>query len=76
MPVRCSSLPTGVRLALLNRSSSRQQQKKDFHTTLPRRDDKAAIDSSTNHYETLKLAPGATPAEIKKYETQFLRMKE
>lgn len=70
MPVRCSSLPTGVRLALLNRSSSRQQQqqqqKKGFHTTLPRRDDKAAIDSSTNHYETLKLAPGATPAEIKK----------
>ncbi|KAF7535500.1 hypothetical protein G7054_g5350 [Neopestalotiopsis clavispora] len=68
MPVRCSSLPTGVRLALFNRSSpstSRQQQQHGFHTTLPLRHDAAAIDRSRNHYETLNLAPGATPAEIK-----------
>ncbi|ETS82082.1 hypothetical protein PFICI_07084 [Pestalotiopsis fici W106-1] len=68
MPVRCSSLPTGVRLALLNRSSTSRQhhQKQGFHTTSHLRHDAAAIDSSRNHYETLNLAPGASPAEIKK----------
>ncbi|KAI0387011.1 DnaJ-domain-containing protein [Hypomontagnella monticulosa] len=35
-----------------------------FHTTACLRDEQ--IDNSRNHYETLKLQPGATPAEIKK----------
>ncbi|KAH9906942.1 DnaJ-domain-containing protein [Xylariomycetidae sp. FL2044] len=35
-----------------------------FHSTPARRDE--AIDNARNHYETLKLQPGATPAEIKK----------
>ncbi|KAI1808977.1 DnaJ-domain-containing protein [Daldinia bambusicola] len=41
-----------------------QQQLKPFHTTARLRDEQ--IDNSRNHYETLKLQPGATPAEIKK----------
>ncbi|KAI0017718.1 DnaJ-domain-containing protein [Xylariomycetidae sp. FL0641] len=40
------------------------QQKQQFHTSRPLRDE--AIDNATNHYETLKLKPGATPAEVKK----------
>ncbi|KAI1467934.1 DnaJ-domain-containing protein [Daldinia caldariorum] len=41
-----------------------QHQPKPFHTTACLRDEQ--IDNSRNHYETLKLQPGATPAEIKK----------
>ncbi|KAI1270262.1 hypothetical protein F5Y18DRAFT_8650 [Xylariaceae sp. FL1019] len=37
---------------------------RNFHTTTPSRDE--AIDNARNHYETLKVPPGATPAEIKK----------
>ncbi|KAI8957852.1 DnaJ-domain-containing protein [Daldinia sp. FL1419] len=46
-------------------STTRQQQMpKLFHNTACLRDEH--IDNSRNHYETLKLQPGATPAEIKK----------
>ena len=38
-----------------------------FHSTAARRD--AAIDNARDHYETLKVAPTATPAEIKKYDS-------
>ncbi|KAI1341361.1 hypothetical protein F5Y15DRAFT_413893 [Xylariaceae sp. FL0016] len=41
-----------------------RQPKQSFHSTNPLRDE--AIDNSQNHYETLKLRPGATPAEVKK----------
>ncbi|KAM0809099.1 putative J domain-containing protein [Seiridium cardinale] len=49
-----------------HQQKQQQQRRQPFHTTSPLRDDKAEIDSATNHYETLKLAPGATTAEIKK----------
>lgn len=42
-----------------------KQEYRSFHASPPLRD--SAIDNSRNHYETLKLHPGATPAEIKKY---------
>ncbi|KAI0206032.1 hypothetical protein F4808DRAFT_189455 [Astrocystis sublimbata] len=42
--------------------STRRQR--PFHTTVPRRDE--AIDNARNHYETLKVSPGASPADIKK----------
>ncbi|CAJ2502232.1 Uu.00g096260.m01.CDS01 [Anthostomella pinea] len=38
--------------------------RRPFHSTTSLRDN--AIDNSRNHYETLKLQPGATPAEVKK----------
>ncbi|KAI1658133.1 DnaJ-domain-containing protein [Daldinia decipiens] len=41
-----------------------QKQQKPFHSTAGLRDEQ--IDNSRNHYETLKLQPGATPADIKK----------
>ncbi|KAK7755968.1 hypothetical protein SLS62_001910 [Diatrype stigma] len=41
-----------------------QQQRATFHTTSHLRDDQ--IDNAQNHYETLKLEPSATPAEVKK----------
>lgn len=44
--------------------SWRQPQKQPFHSSARLRDKQ--IDNSQNHYETLKLQPGATPAEIKK----------
>lgn len=43
-----------------------------FHATPPRRD--AEIDRASNHYETLKVAPSATPAEIKRYASLGLRL--
>ncbi|KAH8201934.1 hypothetical protein TruAng_003926 [Truncatella angustata] len=80
MPLRCASLLTGIRLAQNPRAqwpAARTSQqhlaaardhrlRRPFHTTSPLRDDKADIDRATNHYETLKIAPGSTPAEIKK----------
>ncbi|OTA80364.1 hypothetical protein M434DRAFT_38003 [Hypoxylon sp. CO27-5] len=45
-------------------SSSWRQPQKLFHSSASLRDEQ--IDNSQNHYETLKLQPGATPAEIKK----------
>ncbi|KAI1359318.1 hypothetical protein F5Y08DRAFT_319869 [Xylaria arbuscula] len=39
-------------------------RRQPFHSTAPRRD--AAIDNARDYYETLKVAPTATPAEIKK----------
>ncbi|KAI0393269.1 hypothetical protein F5Y17DRAFT_314501 [Xylariaceae sp. FL0594] len=39
-------------------------RRRQFHTTSPCRDD--VIDNARNHYETLKVSPTATPAEIKK----------
>ncbi|OTA99889.1 hypothetical protein M426DRAFT_324786 [Hypoxylon sp. CI-4A] len=41
-----------------------QQQQQPFHSTARLCDEQ--IDNAQNHYETLKLHPGATPAEIKK----------
>ncbi|TGJ81489.1 hypothetical protein E0Z10_g7271, partial [Xylaria hypoxylon] len=38
--------------------------RRPFHSTAARRD--ATIDNARNHYETLKLAPTASAAEIKK----------
>lgn len=46
------------------RPPHQQQQKKFFHATSRLRDEQ--IDNAQNHYETLKLEPGATPADIKK----------
>ncbi|KAI1764169.1 DnaJ-domain-containing protein [Hypoxylon sp. FL1150] len=43
---------------------ARQRWRRDLHSTASLRDDQ--IDNSTNHYETLKLQPGATPGDIKK----------
>ncbi|OTB16738.1 hypothetical protein K445DRAFT_317027 [Daldinia sp. EC12] len=45
-------------------SLTTSKQRKTFHSTAGLRDEQ--IDNSRNHYETLKLQPGATPAEIKK----------
>ncbi|KAI0156864.1 DnaJ-domain-containing protein [Xylariaceae sp. FL1272] len=47
-----------------SRLNSKINGPRNFHTTAPNRDE--AIDNARNHYETLKLPPGATPAEIKK----------
>lgn len=52
-PVPARSRPAGSRSATAL-----------FHTTARLRDDQ--IDKAGNHYEALKLHPGATPAEIKK----------
>ncbi|KAI0506277.1 DnaJ-domain-containing protein [Xylaria bambusicola] len=41
-----------------------QPVRRPFHATATRPD--AAIDNARDHYETLKVAPTATPAEIKK----------
>ncbi|KAI0479868.1 DnaJ-domain-containing protein [Xylaria cf. heliscus] len=38
--------------------------RRSFHNSVARRDD--AIDNARSHYETLKIAPTASPAEIKK----------
>ncbi|KAI1350280.1 hypothetical protein F5Y01DRAFT_158910 [Xylaria sp. FL0043] len=38
--------------------------RRNFHGTAARHDD--AIDNARNHYETLKVAPSASPSEIKK----------
>ncbi|KAI1501807.1 DnaJ domain-containing protein [Biscogniauxia marginata] len=46
------------------RREQQQHHRRLFHSTCSRADE--AIDNSRNHYETLKLHPGATPAEIKK----------
>ncbi|KAI0099460.1 DnaJ-domain-containing protein [Daldinia grandis] len=45
-------------------ASSTVKQQQPFHSTASLRDEQ--IDNSQNHYETLKLQPGATPADIKK----------
>ncbi|KAI0448408.1 hypothetical protein F5B21DRAFT_522011 [Xylaria acuta] len=42
----------------------RTNTRRPFHSTAARRDD--AIDNARNHYETLKVAPTASPADIKK----------
>lgn len=41
-------------------------QQLSFHSTAIYRD------AAQNHYETLQVAPNATPAEIKKYDRPFL----
>ncbi|KAI1812642.1 DnaJ-domain-containing protein [Poronia punctata] len=46
-----------------NRNNARRHRR-PFHTTSSRSDD--VIDNAKNHYETLKIAPGATTTEIKK----------
>lgn len=57
-----------------HQQQQRQQQsrtrKHAFHTT-SRLQDKQ-IDNAQNHYEALKLEPGATPAEVKKYVLCFV----
>ncbi|KAI0544651.1 DnaJ-domain-containing protein [Xylaria curta] len=42
----------------------RPNGRRPFHSTASRRDD--AIDNARNHYETLKVEPTASPADIKK----------
>ncbi|KAI0885726.1 DnaJ-domain-containing protein [Annulohypoxylon maeteangense] len=58
-PRRC--LLYGIAPFLLSPATSPSN---GFHSSTHLRDKQ--IDSSKNHYETLKLQPGATPAEIKK----------
>ncbi|KAI0134221.1 hypothetical protein BJ170DRAFT_191022 [Xylariales sp. AK1849] len=70
MPLRYASLPAALRLGVSTPAQWPQPQllacsrRRPFHSTSALRDDE--IDAATNHYETLKLAPGATAAEIKK----------
>ncbi|KAI2627333.1 DnaJ-domain-containing protein [Hypomontagnella submonticulosa] len=75
MPFRCAVSPLAApavhpRLYLLyapfliTPESSPRQKHQPFHSTACLRDKQ--IDNSQNHYETLKVQPGATPAEIKK----------
>ncbi|KAI1140208.1 DnaJ-domain-containing protein [Hypoxylon sp. FL0543] len=77
MPLRCAVFPVVASAAHPRRcplhapiaiaptaSPPRRQHRKPFHSSASLRDKQ--IDNSKNHYETLKLQPGATPAEIKK----------
>ncbi|XXH04303.1 Mitochondrial porin [Hypoxylon texense] len=78
MPFRCALSPSTTahpRQCLLqlcqyvlpvrsNAPPSRGGRRRQLHSTASLRDEQ--IDNSTNHYETLKLHPGATPTDIKK----------
>ncbi|KAI1778692.1 DnaJ-domain-containing protein [Hypoxylon cercidicola] len=72
MPFRCAlspsitALPRQCLLHLCQHTtlSSCGGPRRQLHNTASLRDEQ--IDNSTNHYETLKLHPGATPADIKK----------
>ncbi|KAI1093129.1 DnaJ-domain-containing protein [Rostrohypoxylon terebratum] len=78
MPLRCAASPLaasvsarprrcllyGIPPFVLSPTNAPRQKLCGFHSSARLRDEQ--IDSSTNHYETLKLQPGATPAEIKK----------
>ncbi|KAI2618224.1 DnaJ-domain-containing protein [Hypoxylon sp. NC1633] len=74
MPLRYTvlpfvSTPTRMRQCLsyapfLFLVAAANPSQRPFHGTACRQDDQ--IDNSQNHYETLKLNPGATPVEIKK----------
>ncbi|KAI1735415.1 DnaJ-domain-containing protein [Xylaria scruposa] len=68
-----STLSTSRRPELLSRNAIPTRQRnalrgvnlrRSFHGTAARQDD--AIDNARNHYETLKIAPTASPADIKK----------
>ncbi|TRX93448.1 hypothetical protein FHL15_005723 [Xylaria flabelliformis] len=78
-PIHClflyppSTLSTSRRPELFPRSAipprrrnvfRRANGRRSFHSTAARQDD--AIDNARNHYETLKIAPTASPADIKK----------
>ncbi|KAI1861464.1 hypothetical protein JX265_004475 [Neoarthrinium moseri] len=72
MPLRYAIPPSALlRRALSSNPATTQQLachgppgRASFHSTAPLRDDE--IDGATNHYEALKLAPGASNADIKK----------
>ncbi|KAI0856466.1 hypothetical protein F4860DRAFT_492800 [Xylaria cubensis] len=55
-----STIPSPRRRNAFLRTNGRRP----FHNTAARQDD--AIDNARNHYETLKIAPTASPADIKK----------
>lgn len=79
MPLRCAASPLAASVSARPRrcllygitpfvlspeTSTSRLHICGFYSSARLRDEQ--IDSSTNHYETLKLQPGATPAEIKK----------
>ncbi|KAI1747771.1 hypothetical protein F4782DRAFT_397905 [Xylaria castorea] len=59
-PFSRSAIPSLRQRNVFRRANIRHS----FHSTAARQDD--AIDNARNHYETLKVAPTASPADIKK----------
>jgi hypothetical protein len=54
-----------VLLVFCPQNLRQRPRRRTFHSTAPRRDED--IDRSKNHYDTLKIAPGASTEEIKRY---------